>query len=107
MNVIFMGEVFIRLARDDALKRVRRLKGERLAKIHILPRLKHEGKGVMFWGCVTWYGPGPLVPIEESLKGDDYADILENYIPEVAANLMTNFPYTGRFKTDESKLILN
>lgn len=93
MNVIFMDEVFIRLARDDARKRVRRLKGERLAKSHILPRLKHEGKGVMFWGCVTWYGPGPLVTIEGSLKGDDYADILENYIPEVAANLMTNSPY--------------
>ena len=67
-NVIFMDESYLRLVHDDSRKRVRRRQGARQATKNIVPRFKHEGGGVMFWGCVTWHGPDPLVPIEGSQR---------------------------------------
>jgi len=47
----------------------------------------------MFWGVVTWQGSGPLIMIEDTLKGDKYAQILSENIPQVTRHLHTNSPY--------------
>jgi len=93
MNVIFVDESYLRLFHNDSRKRVRRHKGEALQPDYLVPRFRHEGGGVMFWGCVSWYGVGPLVPIEGSVRGDTYKNLLSNYIPQVAQQLMTTSPY--------------
>ena len=41
----------------------------------------------MFWGCISWAGTGPLIAVEGSLRGSDYADILWQCIPQVKDNL--------------------
>ena len=82
-NTIFMDETFIRLHHKDSRKRVWRQKGERLAEEHTLPLVKYGGGGVMFWGCIAWSGPGPLVPVYDTIEGDDYAQILMDNIPQV------------------------
>ena len=33
----------------------------------------------MFWGCFSWVGPGPIVPLEGSVTGTVYRDILATY----------------------------
>ena len=60
---------------------------------NILPLVKYGGGGVMFWGCVTWMGIGPLVPIHGPLDGDDYAQILMDNIPQAKAALNVQSAY--------------
>ena len=44
--------------------------------------MKFGGGSVMFWGCFSWFGVGPLVHVEGTLKAKDYVGLLErHYIP--------------------------
>ena len=45
----------------------------------------------MFWSCIAWPGPDPLVPVYDAIEGDDYAQILLDNIPQVkrALNIQT------------------
>ena len=92
-NVIFVDETYIRLEPKDSRKRVWRQEGEQIKPEHVLPALKFGGGGVMFWGCVSWMGPGPLVPIEGSLNGDAYARILAENMPQVKEALNVQSAY--------------
>lgn len=43
-------------------------------------------KRVMFWGCISILGPGPLIPITGNLNGTKYIDIIEQHLlPHVEA----------------------
>jgi transposase len=35
--------------------------------------------GCMYWGCFSWYGPGPLIPLSSSVTGASYVEILRKY----------------------------
>ena len=43
-------------------------------------------------GCVSWYGVGPLVPIEGAINGKTYGDIRAHYIPQVTPHPLTTSP---------------
>ena len=86
-HVIFMDETVVRLYPQDSRKRVWRQEGERLAPEYLVPSVKFGGKGVMFWGCISLAGTGPLIAVEGSLRGSDYADILWQCIPQVKDSL--------------------
>lgn len=100
-NVIFMDETYIRYHPRDSRKRVWRQEGERLAPEHILPAFKFGGGGVMFWGCISWMGVGPLIAIYDNLEGDGYARILRENIPQVKADLNVMSAY---FIEDHSRV---
>ena len=51
------------------------------------PAIKYGGGGVIFWGCVSWTGVGPLVQVDGTLDGGQYANILEESIPQAKAAL--------------------
>lgn len=86
-SVLFMDETQLRLCPQDLRKKVRRQEGKRLDRKHLVPRVKFGGGGVMYWGCVSWSGPGPLVAIDGALDGETYAEMLEQNIPGVIRNL--------------------
>jgi transposase len=52
----------------------------------INPQVHSGGFSVMFWGCFSWYGLGPLVALEGNMNALSYIELLrEHLIPEVAA----------------------
>lgn len=86
-NVLFADETSLYLCPKDTRSRVRRRQGERYKADHVKPSFKYRGGSLMFWGIISWKGQGPLVMIEGTLNGRRYAEILEEWIPQILANL--------------------
>ena len=40
--------------------------------------VKFGERGIMVWGCFSWYGQGPLVLVQGKLKVAVYETILDN-----------------------------
>jgi transposase len=56
---------------------------EKLNSSHIVQATKHPLKK-MFWGCFSYYGPGPLVPVTGMMNSEKYQPMLvERMIPEM------------------------
>ena len=43
-------------------------------------RVKFGGGGIMMWGCFSGTGLGPLVPVEGTLNGSAYQEMLDNFM---------------------------
>ena len=62
---------------------VRISKGEPLKESHIDQAVKHPPKK-MFWGYFSYYGVGPLKPVEGVMNSEKYLDVLTKIvIPEI------------------------
>jgi hypothetical protein len=55
---------------------------EKLHPKHVKQVVKHGGKSLMVWGCITYDGPGYMTKIDSILDKDLYKQILETDLVE-------------------------
>ena len=61
--------------------------GEDLKKENLYPTVKHDGGGVMVWGCMSASGVGNLTFIESTMNQYDYINILKNNLHQSSEKL--------------------
>ena len=78
---------------------VRISKEEPLKESHIDQAVKHPLKK-MFWGCFSYYGVGPLKPVEGVMNSEKYLNVLtKKVIPEMARKFQEG---SGIFQQDSA-----
>ncbi|GFX61140.1 QLQ domain-containing protein [Trichonephila clavipes] len=55
-----------------------RMPSERFFSDSIVLTNKFGGGSIMVWGCFSWFGLGPLVPVIGNMNSEMYVDILDN-----------------------------
>jgi hypothetical protein len=77
-HVIFSDETAIDV-RPPRVQYVRRRLGTRITQLH---STSHHPflSCVLFWGCVTAVGPGPLIPITGTMNSKRYVDVLQQHL---------------------------
>jgi transposase len=59
-------------------------KGSRNRFPPVNPQIQGSGVSVMFWGCFSKMGLGPLVVVENTMDSDQYISIMQDYlVPEL------------------------
>ena len=85
-RIVFSDETTIEIGTVRPLF-VRRERGERIRPQHTVQRRSFVTK-VMFWGCITVDGPGPLVPLEGTITAARYLEVLQsNVLPLFAQQI--------------------
>lgn len=77
--VIFSDESRFSLDGADGGDRVWRRVHEKYHKDCVAPRRKFGGGKVMFWGCFTYWGVGPLVRVDGTMNASDYLNLLATH----------------------------
>lgn len=80
--VTFSDESRFALFNPDGGERLWRKPSEKYDKDCIGPTLQMGGGSVMFWGVISFWGVGPLVPVTNSMNSDEYVEVLaKHYVP--------------------------
>lgn len=77
-HVLFSDESSFELFLSSKRVIVRRRVGEKFSKNCIAPTVKHGGKSLMIWGCMSGYGLGHLYRCTGSMNQHQYIDVLQN-----------------------------
>jgi len=86
--VVFTDESKFQMHTADGGHRVWRRADEKYHKDCITPTMKFGGGKVMFWGCFSWSGMGPLVRVDGNLDSKGYVELLEEHYIPWAENLI-------------------
>jgi transposase len=98
-RVLFSDESTFTQFQQGRQGKVWREPGEMLDSDCVAITVKHS-PSKMFWGCFTWYGLGPIVPIEGSVTGQSHVKIINDY---VVPTLHEYFPRgNGIFQEDNA-----
>jgi hypothetical protein len=81
-QVIFTDETTVELDRSS-VHFVRRSHGEHIRDCHRNERRGYSNK-VMFWGCMSVFGPGCLIPVTGTMASAEYQEILGTHLLPVA-----------------------
>lgn len=77
-KVIWSDESTFSQFQTSGWGRVWRKSGEEFHEDCIASTIKHSPKR-MFWGCFSWFGLGPIVPLVGAVTGKTYHEVLETY----------------------------
>ena len=81
---------------------VRRRPGEKFSDQCVHPTVKHGGKNVMVWGCISGYGVGKLHMCQGHVNAQQYLSILQGPMLESARNLIPFPGNTFTFQEDNA-----
>ena len=85
-ETIWSDETTVRKCPKDKQILYRCHLGEKMENLPVAQQIQAGGFSVMFWGCFSLYGTGPLVALEGTQNQHTYKDLLEEYlVPEVEA----------------------
>ena len=85
-QIIWSDESRFALFESDGRERVWRRVGEAYNIDCIKPTVKFGGGSVMFWGCFSWDGVGPLVLVEQTMNSEAYVNVLATHFIPWARN---------------------
>ncbi|CAB4460805.1 unnamed protein product [Rhizophagus irregularis] len=78
-SVLFSNESTFTEFQQGRQGKVWREPGERLNPDCVAVTVKHSPSR-MFWGCFSWRGLGPIVPLKGSVTGKTHAKIIQDYV---------------------------
>jgi transposase len=98
-RVLFSDESTFTQFQQGRQGKVWREPGEELNPDCIAVTVKHSPSR-MFWGCFSWHGLGPIVPLKGSVTGQSHVKIINDY---VVPTLYEYFPRgNGIFQEDNA-----
>ena len=77
-HVIFSDETAIDIC-PSRVQYVRRQPGSRITQAHTASHRPYLQR-VMFWSCISVFGPGPLIPITGTMNATKYIDTLQQHL---------------------------
>ncbi|GFU50001.1 transposable element Tcb1 transposase [Trichonephila clavipes] len=77
-TVLWSDESRFTVWQSDGRVWVWRMPGERFFRDCTVPTVKFGGGSIMVWGCFSWFGLDPLVPVIGNMNSEMHVDILDN-----------------------------
>jgi len=86
-NIIFSDECRFEINGNNGGTRIRRLINTRFEPSNIIGTKKFSGGGIMVWGCISYFGVGKLVVLDQTLDSISYVRVLSENLYK-SANIM-------------------